>query len=174
MAIKIQKAALNQAASLTKLAMLSKSYWGYDAEFMQLAAQELLVTEQALLSPLFDYQIAINPYNVIEGFCALSFQPQLSTKCKASLKLDNADFETETIFELEALFVDPSSFRKGVGKALFKHAIDTAEQLNCNRILIQSDPYALDFYLKQGCEQIGLSQSNSIAGRTLPQLQFTL
>jgi len=149
----IRQAAPSEDALLSALALRSKGYWGYDAEFLDACRGELTI------SPAY---IAAHPVYVIEergrivGFYTL---------------LPAAAFG---VVELDYLYVDPSAIKSGHGKKLWEHAIRTASELGFQRLTIQSDPYAESFYLKMGAERIGAKPSAVRADRMLPLLSFSL
>jgi GNAT superfamily N-acetyltransferase len=68
------------------------------------------------------------------------------------------------------LFVEPSTLRRGVGRALFAWATDQATSSDANRLVIEADPDAVPFYMRMGAEDCGFAPSGSIAGRMLPRL----
>jgi N-acetylglutamate synthase-like GNAT family acetyltransferase len=114
--------------------------------------EELQVTEEKINK--LHYWIAENQ-NKIVGFYALD-------------PISNSDYE------LEALFVDPTYIGKGFGKALIIHAKIFAASLGAERLIIQGDPNAEKFYLAAGGELTGELESGSIPGRVLPTYCISL
>jgi len=57
---------------------------------------------------------------------------------------------TDTVAELEHLFVDPNSMRQGVASALIRHAVLIARAHGARRLVVTANPHALDFYLRVG------------------------
>ena len=83
----------------------------------------------------------------------------------------------DNIVELEALFVEPNCIGSGlrIGSKLFQHAIDySRDTLSAQTMIVQSDPYAEEFYIKQGCVHVGTKESGSIPGRYLPLLHYQI
>ena len=80
----------------------------------------------------------------------------------------------DTNWYLDKLFVDPDNMGLGVGRALFDYATSKAIKLRAKTLLIESDPQAEGFYLRQGCARMGDVDSPIIAGRQLPLLAFDL
>ncbi|MCP5482580.1 MAG: GNAT family N-acetyltransferase [Spirochaetales bacterium] len=76
--------------------------------------------------------------------------------------------------ELEALFVAPGFFGRGLGRLLIGHAIEEARRQGALQITIQSDPHAAPFYLAVGAQRVGTRESASIPGRYLPLLEIDL
>lgn len=179
MAYTITDATPERADILTNIAMQSKGVWGYDEAFMQAARQELMVTPQRLSSPHFINRCLVENEKQVQGFYSLSLQPdgqELASYKMESRYLSNLKkwFNSQTVIELEALFILPTSMGKGYGQALFKHAISSQEIKPFSTLLIQSDPNALSFYQKLGCQLIGEKESGSIKGRFLPLLMWDL
>lgn len=78
---------------------------------------------------------------------------------------------SDVVCELEALFVEPKYIGTGVGRSLIQHAISLVSESSAERLIIQGDPNATDFYLAAGAHQIGTRESGSIPGRFLPVFQ---
>ncbi|MFK8012601.1 MAG: GNAT family N-acetyltransferase [Marinicellaceae bacterium] len=154
MKIHIRTALTTEAKYLTELAMASKSYWGYSAEFMKNCREELSVTNSKINDKTFYYQVAESNGKKL-GFYALE-------------KL------TVSTIELEALFVKPAFIGKGIGKALINHAKNLALQLGAKTMVIQGDPNAIEFYLAAGAKQVGELESGSLPGRFLPLFEMDL
>ncbi len=152
MNIRIVQAKQEQAQLLSELALRSKAYWNYSGSFMQAVTAELTYTAEDLkIHPTF---VAEEGERVV-GFYQL-------------VALDSKEVE------LEAMFVDPDYLRNGVGVQLFTHATQVAKGHGFKIMKVQSDPNATDFYLRQGCDQLGESASLSIPGRYLPLLEYKL
>ncbi|MGC8488515.1 MAG: GNAT family N-acetyltransferase [Clostridia bacterium] len=82
--------------------------------------------------------------------------------------LGHADCERRVV--LDSLFVSPEAQRKGVGRALFSHAVSAARSAGARLLVIESDPCAAGFYRAMGAEPAGTVPSQSIPGRLLPRL----
>jgi len=136
---------------LTDLSLRLKAVWGYDAAF--LARCRAVMTVKAR-------NIQNHPHYVAEfdgriaGFYGL--EP-----------------ETEGI-ALDYLFVETNLVGCGVGRALWRHAVDTARGLGHPALIVVSDPNAEGFYLKMGCRRIGTRPSELENGRQLPLLRLAL
>ncbi|MHB9146717.1 MAG: GNAT family N-acetyltransferase [Symbiobacteriia bacterium] len=147
----IRQARPSEAPRLSHLAFRSKAYWGYDDAFMNQCRDELS------LSPAY---IETNEVWVLEaggqiaGFYAIAQRGQEAS--------------------LDALFIEPASVRRGYGKALWQHAVQTAQQSGVHTLSIDSDPNAEAFYKAMGAVLVGQVPSGSIPGRLLPLLRFSL
>lgn len=71
---------------------------------------------------------------------------------------------------LVKLFVEPTTLRRGVGKALFLWATNEATSRGVGRLVIEADPDAAPFYRQLGAKDCGVAPSASIPGRILPKL----
>ena len=155
MSFKIRTAIPDEAANLSRLAIRSKAYWGYSQEFLDACRQELSVSPSEIKADEYHHAVAENDNDIL-GFYALK---RLTGKK----------------FELEALFVEPDHIGTGIGRALMTHAIKSARsQGGTSSIIIQSDPYAAQFYEAAGGMLIGERESGSIPGRYLPLYEITL
>ena len=152
--MQILEAAVKTADELTDIAMSAKAFWGYSEEFMQGCKEELRVTSDKIQDKDFRYFVAVQEQQILGFYC-------LQRRSNDEL-------------ELEALFVKPEYIGKGVGKALFEHALAQAITQKVNSIEIQSDPNAEDFYLAMGAKRIGELPSGSIPGRVLPLMRVNL
>lgn len=150
MSVVIRQAQASDASELTALAMRSKAYWPYDADFIRDCRDELTVTRERAGSGLI---FVAEAGGQIAGFYGYgSGDP-----------------------EMVALFVDPPWIGKGVGKKLWAHALEFARAKGWGSFDIMADPYAAEkFYLPMGCQKIGEIASTVRAGRMLPLLRYEL
>ncbi|MCB0153879.1 MAG: GNAT family N-acetyltransferase [Anaerolineae bacterium] len=151
-AFEIRPALPHEASFLTMLALRSKAYWGYSAEFMAACREEL--TYSAADFQHIDFFVA-DRAGALLGFYALARH-------------------SPTQVELEALFVEPDHIGQGIGRALIEHAKTTAGAKGAKTMIIQGDPHAKRFYLAAGGELTGETESGSIPGRYLPTFSIRL
>jgi GNAT superfamily N-acetyltransferase len=149
--VTIRRARVDEAASLTDLALRSKAYWGYDEDFIDACRTDLTLTS--------DY-LANNPVFVAES----------ESQLEAFYSLKQAGAEVE----LDYLHVEPTATRGGFGRVLFEHAVSQAAALGYTRMLIDSDPNAEGFYLAMGAERVGEVESPVRPGRMMPRLVYSL
>ena len=76
--------------------------------------------------------------------------------------------------ELGYLFVEPMFIGKGYGRKLMAHAQQKARHLGYNRITVQGDPNAEQFYRAAGGLVVGTRKSTSISDRELPLFRIDL
>jgi GNAT superfamily N-acetyltransferase len=149
--IRIRPARAEEADLLTDLSLRAKALWGYDAGF--LARCRAVMTVKA-------HDIENQPHYVAEldgriaGF--YGFEP-----------------EAEGV-GLDYLFVEPELVGRGIGRALWRHAVDTARGRGHRALVVVSDPNAEGFYVKMGCQRIGTRPSDLESGRQLPLLRLEL
>lgn len=144
----LRYAVCSEAAQITALALRSKAFWGYDAQFMRHAAAELAVSEQ---------DIADRDIFVAQAGETL-------------IGVAGIDDVTEPP-ELDLLFVEPARIGDGVGRALLRHALQAARARGLRELAIASDPHAEAFYLSHGAVRVGAQRSPS-TGRKLPLLRI--
>jgi predicted N-acetyltransferase YhbS len=152
--LRIREAFPQEAIVLSRLALRSKAHWGYSEEFLDACRSELTVDASRLGTD--DYQcFAALHGDLIVGFYAMK---SMSTGS----------------FELEALFVEPEHIGDGVGRLLIQHAIRRLSERGAERLVIQGDPNATDFYVAAGARQVGTRESGSIPGRELPLFEIEI
>lgn len=136
---------------MTGLVLRSKAAWGYDDAFMRACQDELTITATMIASQ--QMMVAAIAAEVI-GLAQLSL-----------------DGETA---ELAKLFVDPRHMRAGAGRRLFGWSVDAARLAGARNLVVESDPYAAEFYRRMGMVDDGEVPSGSIKGRMLPRLRLAL
>jgi GNAT superfamily N-acetyltransferase len=136
---------------LSELAWRSKAYWGYDRRFLEACRTGLTLTP-AFVRAAEVYVLDLD--GRIIGFYSL------------------ARWNSSSGLEVRHLFVEPAMIGRGVGRRMWRHAVARAASLGCERLVVQSDPNAVGFYLKQGAERIGDVPSAVHVGRTLPLLLY--
>lgn len=139
--------------ALSQLAIRSKSFWGYPAEWLDEWRPQLTITP-ALLRELIVF-VARRSGNDALGFYGLMVDAKWAT--------------------LEHLWVDSCYVRQGVGSALFRHATIEARRRGSGVLQIDSDPNAEAFYVRMGAVR-STTVSAPVAGvdRRLPRLHVHL
>ena len=149
--VRIRPARAGEAELLTDLGLRAKAVWGYDAGF--LARCRAVMTVKAANIESRSHAVAeLN--GRIAGF--YGFEP-----------------EAEGV-GLDYLFVEPDLIGRGVGRALWQHAVAAARRLGHRVLIVVSDPNAEGFYRRMGCRRIGTRPSELEAGRQLPLLRLLL
>lgn len=128
---------------LNHILRLSKAYWGYNDAFLDLFMQKLSLTGDYLQKSTTKLFFVDND---LAGFYSFSMQKN------GSLELDN-------------FFLHPDYIGKGLGIFLWRECCKTARKLGKNEFTLWSDPNAESFYLKMGCEKIGVRKSPMMPNR---------
>lgn len=152
--IEIRRARPQESEALTALAHASKRHWNYPTRWIE------AWREQLTLSPAFIAEEAV--------FAAV--EQGRPAGCYALTACDEPG-----AIELEHMWIDPGMIGRGLGRRLFEHAAAEARARGAMSMLIDSDPYAEDFYLHLGAVRIGTTPAD-IEGvrRELPRLRFDL
>ena len=140
-----------EAEALTELVLKSKAHWGYDQAFMDACRDELTITEEMIQSA--EMRVA-----------AVETGP---------LAMAQLDCNGESA-SLDKLFVHPDWFGRGIGKALFGWAAETAAKAGARSMTIDADPDAVPFYRGLGAVEDSFVPSGSIEGRVLPRLHYMI
>lgn len=153
MAIEIVRATRGDAVRLTQIAHSAKSFWGYPSRWIEMWRDQLTITGAYI--DAHEVYAAMDEDGILLGFYAL-----------------NGDGDR---LLLDHLWVQPSSFGAGVGRALFTHAIERARDSGARLLEIESDPHAEGFYQRMGAETIGeVTYEMEGQPRCLPLLAMTL
>lgn len=150
--ISIQRVRPEQANELSTIAFAAKAHWGYPKRWMDMWKPQLT------FSPDF--------FKEYESWVALD-----DTKPIGFYTLEQ---KNESAW-LENLWVLPQYIGRGVGKALFLHAVDVSRQRGFKLLQLEADPHAIGFYEKMGMYKIRERQYE-IEGqlRILPTMELKL
>lgn len=146
--MKIEKALTSDAKELSELTMRSKAHWKYSAEQMEIWREDLRLTEADLLNK--------EVYKLAEGSELIGYYSFLGIN--------------ELDVKLENLFVEPKFIGKGYGKLLMSDFLERLQQTRFERILLDADPNAEEFYAHLGFKVIGKLET-SIKNRFLPIME---
>jgi GNAT superfamily N-acetyltransferase len=149
--IAFRPALANEAAMLGELALRSKASWGYDQDFIEACRAELAFRPEEVAARRI--VVAESPAGVL-GFYSVDGRPPEG--------------------ELGNMWVVPESIGTGIGRRLWRHAIDTARAAGFTALRIESEPHAEGFYRAMGAHRVGEAPSGSIPGRTLPLMLIRL
>lgn len=145
----IRKADIEDREKLNEIAHRSKAYWGYSKEFMQALKGDLEITNKDIQEKLV---YVFEEYDVIQGFYCLAPGER----------------------KLEDLFIHPDYIGKGLGKVLWNDLIIKAKDHELDVFQLDSDPNAVQFYLRTGAYIIGERKSTVLPDRTFPLMEFKL
>jgi predicted N-acetyltransferase YhbS len=128
MRIEIRRASSNDAERATELARSAKAHWGYPADWLELWADDLVISAAAIEKhPTFVASID----GEVVGVCQIQ--------------------EGNVGALLEHVWVDPARHGVGVGRALVEHALGQTRGV----IAVVADPNAERFYLRLGATRVG-------------------
>jgi len=150
--LSIRRARPAEAGRLTEIAFAAKAVWGYSPSFMARCRASLAVDPADILPRCFHLAEAAD--GEVLGF--YGFKP-----------------EPDGI-GLSHLFVQPAAIGRGVGRALWDHAVAEARRLGPDRLIVVSDPNAAGFYLRMGAESAGGRLSEVEPERVLPVFRLRL
>jgi GNAT superfamily N-acetyltransferase len=146
----IRPASLEEAQTLTQIALEAKRHWGYPDRWIKHWEADLTVSPEFIRD---NHVFVFDREGDVLGFYAL---------CVSGNKA-----------ELEHMWVTPAAIGTGIGKELFLDAMERAAALEVREIEISADPNAAGFYERMGASQIG-ETDGSIDGqvRKLPRLKI--
>ena len=152
MNIEIRKARPRDADTLTAIAHAAKRHWGYPEHWIEQWKADLIITPEFISAN--EVFVAVVDGEVV-GCCALVM--------------------TDSLAELEHMWIKPEYMGSGVGRALFNHARAQAATLNVRELELSADPNAEGFYQRMGAVRIGEVVSE-IDGqpRVLPRMKVGL
>jgi ribosomal protein S18 acetylase RimI-like enzyme len=149
--MKIEKACINDNEILTAITKKSKAYWGYSEEQIIKWNDSLTITatyiETNSVFKLMDNDKSIGYYSYL-------------IKDEKNVILDN-------------LFILPEYIGTGLGKYLMSDFLNRMKNENFEKITLNSEPNAENFYLKFGFEKIGEFET-SIKDRFMPIMEVIL
>ncbi|MFE2495764.1 GNAT family N-acetyltransferase [Streptomyces scopuliridis] len=131
--MRIRQARPDEARALSALVLRSKAHWGYDEAFLAACRDELTISADEM------------------------------TARRLVVAEDESSGEALGVASLEGrapdgtlglLFVEPRVIGLGIGRALYAHVLDTARELGFERLTIDSDPHAVDFYRALGARSV--------------------
>ena len=129
--IQIRQADPDEADTLTQIALAAKAYWGYPKHWIEMWTPELtFVAGYFKANPSW---VASDDEGPVAFYTLL---------------------DHNGIAWIENLWVMPEFMGLGVGKQLFRHALEVARQRGYTRLQLEADPNAIGFYEKMGMHKI--------------------
>ncbi|MGB1041082.1 MAG: GNAT family N-acetyltransferase [Flavobacteriales bacterium] len=150
--MKIEKSIQTDSKKLTELTIRSKSHWDYCMQQIEKWRDDLTVSE--------DYIIEKEVYKLIDSKDKI-------IGYYSFFKID------EVNVKLENLFVEPKFIGYGYGKMLMNDFIERIRKTRTEKIILDSDPNAENFYAKNGFKVVGKLKT-SIEGRFLPIMELKI
>lgn len=135
MNLQIIRANPEQADELTCIALAAKAYWGYPKLWLEIWTPQLTFSSRY--------------FEENEGWVAVLGERSIGFY---TLQEENGNAC------IENLWVLPEFIGKGIGKALFQHAVELARQRGYEILQLVADPNAAGFYTKMGMHKVGEHQ----------------
>src|SRR5262245_17552118 len=152
MSVQIRRARPDEAGDLTSIAFAAKRHWDYPEKWIQLWTTELTITPEFIAG--HEVFVAMLEGR-IAGCCALVM--------------------SDTLSELEHMWIDPAKMGQGVGRALFDHLIERARELGLSELELSADPNAEGFYERMGARRVGeVRYQLDGRPRVLPRMRISL
>ena len=152
MAIEIRRAIPEDADTLTEIAHAAKRHWNYPESWIEQWREDLTITREFITAQEV-FAATIN--GEIVGCCALVL--------------------TDSLAEIEHMWIRPERMGSGVGRALFEHARTRAVERGANVLELSADPYAEGFYARMGAKRIGeIPADMDGQSRVLPRMRIEL
>jgi len=152
MNLHIRRAVPAEAGLLTEIAHAAKRHWGYPESWIREWQPDLTITPDFIATN--EMYVAVSCEEIV-GCCAIAF--------------------SDSLVELEHMWIRPEHMGTGVGGALFMYVKERAASLDVSALEISSDPNAEGFYKRMGATRIGEVRSQ-IEGqpRVLPRMMINL
>jgi GNAT superfamily N-acetyltransferase len=140
------------ADALTEIAYAAKRHWGYPERWIESWRDTLTIRAEFIAANV--------TYSAIEDGRAVGFY--LLTNESDGLHLDH-------------FWITPRAMGRGVGRALFEHALEQARKLGHRTLKIEADPNAEGFYTRMGARRVGVTVTSiENQRRELPLLLYDL
>ena len=147
----IEKASINDYEILTQITKKSKAHWGYSNEQIEIWSPYLTVSKEYIkTNSVYNLQIE----DRIVGYYSFFH-------------------ESENIIKLDNLFVLPEFIGKGLGKILMSDFLKRLKNQGIQKVVLNSEPNAEDFYAKFGFVKVGQIET-SIKDRYLPIMELKI
>jgi GNAT superfamily N-acetyltransferase len=153
MNIEIRRAHPSEAEVLTAIAHDAKRHWNYPEDWIEQWKPDLTITPDFIsLNEVF---VALVDKK-IAGCCALVLSGSLA--------------------EIEHMWLRPEHMGTGIGRALFTHAKQRAEERGARVLELSADPNAEGFYARMGAKRIDEIPAgmNGDKDRVLPRMRMQL
>jgi len=145
----IVRATPDDATHLKEIALAAKGYWNYTPDWLA-RWEQLFQIKREYIEQHQVYKARHG--NVIIGWYGLILR--------------------DTTAWLDDLWVMPAYIGKGIGRLLFDHARQQAQQHGAQRLELEAEPNAVGFYQKMGATTVG--EVDSAMGRKLPIMELRL
>ena len=152
MRIEIRRANPEEADTLTEIAHAAKRHWNYPESWIQQWQTDLTISGEFIRTHEV-FAATIN--GEIAGCCALVM--------------------TDSLAEIEHMWIRPEQMGSGVGRALFEYARARAVERGASVLELSADPYAEGFYARMGAKRVGEIPADMDGQmRVLPRMRINL
>src|SRR5687768_15556726 len=152
MRIEIRRANPDEADTLTEIAHAAKRHWKYPESWIQQWQAELTISGEFIRTHEM-FAATIN--GAVVGCCALVM--------------------TDSLAEIEHMWIRPKQMGNGVGRALFEYVRARAVERGANALELSADPYAEGFYARMGAKRVGeIPADMDEQSRVLPRMRINL
>ncbi|HEX6189289.1 MAG TPA: GNAT family N-acetyltransferase [Pyrinomonadaceae bacterium] len=152
MRIEIRRANPEDADTLTEIAHAAKRHWNYPESWIEQWQTDLTISGEFIRTHEV-FAATIN--GAVIGCCALVM--------------------TDSVAEIEHMWIRPEQMGSGVGRALFEHARARAVERGASALELSADPYAEGFYARMGAKRIGeIPVDMDGQSRVLPRMRIEL
>lgn len=147
----IEKATVKDHEILTQITKKSKAYWGYSSEQIEIWSQFLTVSKE--------YIQKNSVFNLVDNDKIIAYYSFFH--------------ESENTIKLDNLFVLPEFIGKGFGKLLMDDFLIRIKNNNVEKVILNSEPNAEEFYSKLGFVKVGQIET-SIKDRYMPIMELLI
>ena len=152
MRIEIRRANPEEADTLTEIAHAAKRHWNYPESWIRQWQTDLTITREFITTQEV-FAATIN--GEIVGCCALVM--------------------TDSLAEIEHMWIRPEQMGSGVGRALFEHVRARAVERGANVLELSADPNAEGFYARMGAKRVSEVVADMDGqSRVLPRMRIEL
>jgi GNAT superfamily N-acetyltransferase len=149
--ISFRPARPSEVDDLRALVVRSMGHWSHPPEYLAAARELMSLSSQDLRRD--DAWVALVDGEVV-GFYRIS--------------------RTEEAAEIEEFHVEPRLIGRGVGRAMFEHAVQRAQRANARWLIWSTDGNALGFYIAMGGEVTGSEPSGIDGDEPLTSMRLDL
>ena len=147
----IEKAKITDNETLTEITKKSKAYWEYSVEQIQKWDKSLTISQ--------DYIRDNKVFKLVEKGLIIGYYSYF--------------LKDEKVIELDNLFILPEHIGKGFGKYLLLDFLNRIKETGIEKITLDSEPNAEEFYAKMGFVKVGEFET-SIKNRFMPIMEMKL
>jgi GNAT superfamily N-acetyltransferase len=156
----LRQARPEERIDLTRLCVRATRHLGYDDAFIERIMPQLTVTLRSIVEG--NVQVCDSDGRSVLGVVWLD-SPIVERVMSTTVR---------TIATLGGIFVEPSSWRRGIGRLLFGAVVARARERKADALMIHAEPSAEGFYQRLGAIRIGEGPFYSAPEVMLPQLLF--